>query len=427
MRGVPSGTRLFGRNFFFAAAALLIGVSGCLVGEELSQPLVNDPDDPDVPEGGNCEGAPSIDLALLQACCQEIGGDAHCVPGSHVPNGVKELVGRCDNGGYCIPDPFILAGGGLEPVECLSVNGPGVCQSSCIPQVQENYALLTQDICDVTERCVPCINPLDGQPTGACDLELECSEPPDGDDCPDGPHEGPPLINPQLLDPCSSCATGGAHCLPADLISASLSGRLAACGADESTKCVPDEFIASAGSFAAPTCRSVGGGEGRCLSRCLPEVLAEADRLPQDSCAATHLCVPCTDPLTGLDTGACGISCDLGPTEPPLIFPKCCDGRGTCIPPENAGEDASNLGRDSCPQDSGLLCAPNDFIDDTFVASPCQTLPLFGDSEPGACLPDCLGAVDTIFVGQGTCSSGFKCAPCNGPFGGSTGACDFLP
>ena len=56
-----------------------------------------------------------------------------------------------------------------------------------------------------------------------------------------------------------------------------------------------------------------------------------------------------------------------------------------------------------------------------------QPLPLFGDSQPGACLPDCLGAVDTIFVGKGTCSDGFKCAPCNGPFGGSTGACDFLP
>ena len=413
------------RNFFLAAV-VASAAPGCVVGEQLElegepAPVPESDDPPD------CEGAPSIDLALLNGCCEEFSGDAHCVPGSYVPGGVRDLLGRCDNLGYCVPDKLILSGGSVDPVECLSINGAGVCQSSCIPQVQESYDLLTQDICDVTERCVPCVNPLDGLPTGACDLELSCAGDSGAGQCPDGPHEGAALIDPERLAPCSECAAGGAHCMPSDLIAPDLGGRLAACESDPNTKCVPDEFIASAGAFAAELCASVGGGEGRCLSRCLPEVIAEAARLPQSSCAATHLCVPCTDPLNGEETGACGISCDLGPTEPPLVFPKCCDGRGTCIPPENAGEDAANLGVDTCPEESGLLCAPDEFIDDTFVASPCSTTPLFGGGEPGACLPDCLGAVDTIFVGRGTCSDGFKCAPCNGPFGGDTGACDFLP
>ncbi|RMH43787.1 MAG: hypothetical protein D6689_04185 [Deltaproteobacteria bacterium] len=421
-RGQRSGRRARGAGW--PAAVALLALAGCEVGTALPFAPPGSPDAGSDEEQVQCEGAPTIDLKLLSPCCEGTGDSGHCVPGSYVPDEVQGLVAQCENGGYCIPDAFIEAGGAVEPVECLSVNGPGVCLSSCIPQVQENYDLLTQDICDVSQRCVPCINPLDGKPTGACDLKLQCNTTP-ASQCPEGPHVGPPLIDPTQLPACDQCDTGGAHCLPADLVPGDLGSRLADCSAGG--KCVPDEFIASAGSFEPQTCRSVGGGEGRCLSRCLPEVAEQLDRLPQDVCPPTHVCVPCTDPLTGEDTGACGLSCDTGPTEPPLVFPKCCDGRGTCIPGELAGDDADSLGEDVCPEDSGLLCAPDEFIDGTFVAEPCVTTGLIGGGEPGACLPDCLGAVDTIFVGRGTCSEGFKCAPCKGPFGGDTGACDFLP
>ncbi len=252
------------------------------------------------------------------------------------------------------------------------------------------------------------------------------------------PYEGTPIDPASLGAP--ACPTtlcgGGAHCLPTSLVAQQYDDpaqleQLADC--DAKNKCVPDFFIASQGLFIPATCDSVLGAEGRCLSECLPDVAKQANVLPQEGCGEFERCVPCFDPLTQKETGACKLSCDPGPTEAPTALPKCCGGIGTCVPGSAAGDQAGKLGEDSCPKEQGLLCAPDVFINDmNYHPASCETGTLsllFGsDYKPGVCLPECLPDVDgALFLGQDGCPEHFKCAPCMKPglFGPKeSGACD---
>ncbi len=246
---------------------------------------------------------------------------------------------------------------------------------------------------------------------------------------PECPYQGAPPLDVSTLPECPNCAVGGAHCLPNALVPDEFLASLDSC--DGSSTCVPDFFIETTGLFIPPSCASVAGAEGRCLSRCIPQVAAQAELLPQDVCASHEVCVPCYDPTSGEPTGSCNLSCDPGPVEGPQTLPSCCDGQGTCVPAAAAGDQADQLGEDSCPQDGGaLLCAPNVFVNDPNWSPPSCTTGLlqsfFGEEYgPGACLPDCLPAVDNFLIGQDDCAEGFKCAPClQPPFGQPSGACD---
>jgi hypothetical protein len=177
------------------------------------------------------------------------------------------------------------------------------------------------------------------------------------------------------------------------------------------------------------TCASVAGIEGRCLSLTLPDVAAYAEFLPQDACPDEHLCVPCYEPFGGEATGACSLSCDPGPSGPPVTFDACCGGIGACVPTEAVPADqTAALGVDTCM--AGNLCAPVALLDGSYVAQACETSKLasLGDEYgPGACLPACLAALDHPMLKQDGCPDGFKCAPCKAPPDGEdTGACDWI-
>ncbi|MBW2455013.1 MAG: hypothetical protein JRI68_10905 [Deltaproteobacteria bacterium] len=251
-----------------------------------------------------------------------------------------------------------------------------------------------------------------------------------GEEC---PYEGPSPLDVSTLPACPDCATGGAHCLPTGLVPGEFIDQLANC--DPDTKCVPDKFIETTGLFIAKSCNSVAGVEGRCLSPCIPQIAEQANMLPQDICEPYEVCAPCYDPTTGEDTSACSLSCDPGPVNPPEVLPKCCDGVGTCVPPEivdnvKPGQSAQ-LGEDTCPQHAGkLVCSPDVFVNDpNWQPQTCQTSLItgfFGEAyAPGACLPDCIPAVKLFLILQDGCPDGMKCAPClTPPFGTSSGACD---
>lgn len=240
------------------------------------------------------------------------------------------------------------------------------------------------------------------------------------------PHEGSDVLDPGTLPVCPMCA-GGARCVPSNLIPPESAAQLGDCDADH--KCVPDDFIKSGGDFIATTCTSVAGGEGRCLSECLPDIAAQAALLPVDTCPEFQRCAPCYDPITGEETGACALSCDPGPTSPPVTLPSCCMGIGTCVPKALVPpEQAASLPQDSCPKDTNdYVCAPTAFITDpSYMPDACLTESLIGGGEPGVCLPECLiTGIEGALLGQSTCAAGWKCAPCTNPITGQpTGACD---
>jgi len=178
------------------------------------------------------------------------------------------------------------------------------------------------------------------------------------------------------------------------------------------------------------TCRSTGGAEGRCLADCVPQVMEQADILPVDICEANERCTPCYDPRTGEETGICSIGGDM-PVDPPFVFPTCCEtagvARGTCVPMELVPEARrSALDEETCPMMMGLLCVPNESVEDPdFVFPSCVTEGFIGGGEPGACVLECLvGGFEGFLLGQSTCGEGEKCAPCDNPLTGMpSGAC----
>jgi hypothetical protein len=409
-----------------AVSFLLALITGCQVGDPNATVNGGDDDDDEQYPTPACDGplGSARDPRALPACCEEFVGGAHCLPAADVPGVLADRFDTCAGGGYCVPDPLIATGGVYEPPSCTSLQGAeGVCLSGCIPEVGEVWGILPQDGCDSDERCVPCVNPLDGEVTGACELKYTCEGGFGSGTC---PHTGPDLIDPATLTACQP----GAHCLPVMLVPADMQARLADCPAPNAgSKCVPDAFIRTGGNYVPPTCDSVAGVEGRCLSKALPEVQAQAALLPQSTCGADELCTPCFNPLDQSDTGACHLSCDPGPVEGPTGLPACCSGRGTCVPTSAAGANADRLGVDACPEGADLVCAPNVFLEPGFQPATCETgliQNLFGSQyAEGRCLPDCLPDVDNFLIGRDGCAEGMKCAPClTPPFGQSSGACD---
>jgi hypothetical protein len=258
----------------------------------------------------------------------------------------------------------------------------------------------------------------------------ESSSSSSGEEC---PYEGPSPLDVNTLPECPNCTWGGAHCLPTGLVPAEFISQLDDC--DPDSKCVPDKFIETTGLFIPRSCNSVGGVEGRCLSPCIPQIAEQVNMLSQDICDPWEVCAPCYDPTTGEDTKGCSLSCDPGPVNPPELLPKCCNGVGTCVPPELIDNvkpgQSEQLGEDTCPQSGGtLLCAPDVFVNDpSWKPQSCETSLLsgfFGEAYgPGACMPDCIPAVKLFLILQDGCPDGMKCAPCLTPLLNTpTGACE---
>ncbi|HJZ84354.1 MAG TPA: hypothetical protein VKN99_04245 [Polyangia bacterium] len=413
-------------------SALWVSIAGCSVG------LATWPPDGGAGRGGGTGGTggtggaggacgpslPAVDPASLPTCCTV--GAAHCVPSSVIPAGVAGLLATCP-GGSCVPDAFIRTGGAYTPPSCQSIGGPGVCLSLCIPQVMANQGLLPQASCAPDERCAPCINPLDNKPTGACELG-KCSgggggsggtSGSDGGAAPMCPHMGPPVIDPNTLPAC--CSAGGSHCVSAQLVPPAVASLLAMCP-NGGGYCAPDPFIAAAGQYIPPTCNSLENAEGRCMSVCIPQVAAQQQLLPQSTCAASEKCVPCYSPLDGTPTGACRLSCDPGPTRPPVQFASCCSNQARCVP-QSAIPQAlqANLEQKECA--AAHLCVPSENLQPNFTPPACTASSFLLGNYSGVCLSKCLHfGIQRIALDQGSCDDNHLCAPCRDPSGQPTGA-----
>lgn len=369
----------------------------------------------------------TFDLAALDSCCDE--GEAHCVPLGTYPEELEAQGAPCGESGVCMPDVVIIGGEGYSAPPCVSIgDAEGVCVSVCVPEVRENGSILPQATCADSEKCVPCVNPLTGEDTGVCGQTLTCGDGSGGEgegegepepewSCENPPSE--PVIDPTIFPACCD----GAHCVPEALVPGEEAALLGACGDDGAGKCVPDSAIVSNGFFTAPTCVSVAGSEGRCLSRCLPDVAAQAANLPQATCVATEVCVPCCDPFTGQASGACEAGCDVGPaaecTGVPA-FPTCCeDSSGHCIPGDMVPDDQEeNLDECDTQDGSTAFCVPDVMQDPNFAGARCFGEQLFGDGYDGVCLPDCLDIPLAFTMDEADCPANYLCVPCTNPLTG---------
>jgi hypothetical protein len=298
--------------------------------------------------------------------------------------------------------------------------------SLCVPEVSSKASLLDRgkgDVCDGDERCVPCINPLDGKPTGLCDIGKppppECSEgggsgkPSPGSpgsgagaQC---PYTGPPLVDVGKFPSCGD----GARCVPADLVPAAQQALLAKC---PTGICAPEKAIAAGGNYVPETCTSIAGAEGRCANVVIPQVDAQKAMLPQATCDANERCAPCFSPLDGKETGACRTaSCDA-PKQPAIQLEGCCEQNGTlrgkCVPQSLVPASAQGKLRIDVCQAATEVCAPTALLDPTVKPVTCNGVGPIGPYT-GVCVSTCVdfGAQGALMP-QGSCAADHKCAPC---------------
>jgi hypothetical protein len=225
----------------------------------------------------------------------------------------------------------------------------------------------------------------------------------------------------EVIDPDAfpTCEIGG-RCVERSLVEALSPGsaeRLPACAATANGVCVPEDAVRYGGSYRPETC-SIGGDNGL-EGRCLPEFVVPAEQkaalesLPNDpTCAgASPRCVPCFDPLTGAETGACSTtSCDQ-PLANQAGFASCVENRGKCIPEgivSAQGQSTDNLAQRDCPDNN--LCVPNRLAAQPPVYQTC-TAALGG---AGSCLD--VTVLDVPLsggFGQSTCPANERCVPCS--------------
>jgi hypothetical protein len=126
----------------------------------------------------SCDPGPGAGPTKLPTCCT---GRGTCVPASAAGSQASQLgQDSCPTATagmdqlVCAPDVFLMPGytppscdTGLLGVLFGAQFKPGVCLPDCIPAVQ-NF-LIGKGSCQTDgDKCAPCLNPLTGQPTGAC-------------------------------------------------------------------------------------------------------------------------------------------------------------------------------------------------------------------------------------------------------------------
>jgi hypothetical protein len=244
------------------------------------------------------------------------------------------------------------------------------------------------------------------------------------------------------VNACNITGCTNAHCVADANVPASFTDKtlLAKCG--DGTYCIPDDYIVTSGKFLPKTCTSLVGAEGRCISKCIPQVNVQLTTLPKDVCADTELCAPCFNPIDGADTKACNEGCDTGPVnKTPVVFTPCGAGLGVCVPPAlvtdpgqkaalNKVDDPTGKPGTACTQKDAAgafyLCAPIEKAKNQAYNFPvCHSDSLaaaFGTitnstGQTGGCVPAYLvpSAKQSLVAVNDCTGTGVKCAPCTDP------------
>ena len=433
-------------------AAILVGACGTadIEGSTLAGKAKAVADTSTKSDDAACTSGPTVALTpedpnkYPKCACAAKGGAARCIPKDKVPASVAGQLDTCTDGGggVCVPDPLVKSGGAAPPT-CKSPFGEGRCMSVCVPQVAQNADLLNRgegDTCAEDERCAPCLNPLkNNEPTSVCDIgkaaPAQCKDTgtaadskPAGSAAPtlSCPYTGPPVVDVTTF-PADDCGAG-MRCVPVTLVPAASAAMLKTCATG---LCAPEKSIAAGGQYLPATCKALAGAEGRCLDTNIPQVDAQKAQLSRDTCDANELCTPCFNPIDGKPTGACStVSCDA-PKQPAKTFTACCNSQGSsrakCVPTSivPSAEQGNLDDDDGTCQKGAELCVPNEMLQPNFKGPACTGSTLLTGNYEGVCLSDCLSFsfIQSLGISRGSCTKGFKCAPCTNPITGkATGA-----
>jgi hypothetical protein len=260
-RRAPTVTRLV------VAVVCSLSAVACSIGETnyktVEQPVRK------VSEVRTCSGAfAKPDMSTLTACGD---GKGHCYGSAKTSlTGLPDCAGGSE---ACIPDKVLEANGAtLKSCKFFIGDKPGVCMSTILKDVAAHQDELKQDACDADERCVPCINPLDGTETHACDATGVYE-----DDCKGG-----------AAAQQDSCCHGQGVCISPDAVPADSRGDMS-----------PD--ICSGGQMCAPAALVDGtpehctalGLSGVCIDICFARMLGPSAPVLRGGCSPTAVCLPC--------------------------------------------------------------------------------------------------------------------------------------
>jgi hypothetical protein len=261
-----------------------------------------------------------------------------------------------------VPDQYLKTGGVATVQHCTAFGMQGYCLDDCIGPVQDAIAqglLSQQDCTDSHNVCVPPVNPLNNQSTGAAAFEqfAKCADGSGGGTC----------DNPTRIDASAfpTCAQDG-HCVPAaQVMAANPQGAALLATCPNSTDlCVPDQFLSMPLKLTACLSLEVTAGHrvpGSCVSLTVPRVAAQKDSLPQDICAATERCTPLLDPTSGQPTGISS-PCDTRTPNPADVFLACNQGGARCVPKSAVpAVQQKDLAQVDC-KDQNSFCVPNEVL-----------------------------------------------------------------
>jgi hypothetical protein len=237
-----------------------------------------------------------MDVSHLPVC----GAGGRCVPKSLLdevvtdPDKRTELQARlatCATG-YCVPEEYLKNYGQYKPPACTSIAGiEGRCFSTVFKDVAAEASFLPRGTCAESERCLPCFNPADGSPSGAC-TTVRC--------------DSPTTAAPALQGCCSKDGELRGKCVPRADVPSQVQSRLEAYECTAAELCIPTENI---DLKATPTtCVPTVGvnATGVCVSRCLDFSTSERLLYGSSSCRSDQICAPCVNPSNGQPTGLPG-------------------------------------------------------------------------------------------------------------------------
>ncbi len=207
------------------------------------------------------------DLATLEPCGD---GRGHCWPKEKTP--IPNLP-ACEGDDVCVPDAVLTANGGKLKA-CTFLDGkPGACTSLLVQAIAAHATQLQPDVCDAaTERCAPCVNPIDETDTHLCEAMGVHA-----DACTSG--EGARQ---------ASCCHGSGVCIDPDAAPEDQRGDLRRDICPATRVCAPAALVDG-----NPTRCHAFGDKGVCVDVCFAAQLAPATPVMRSVCGPTEVCVPC--------------------------------------------------------------------------------------------------------------------------------------